>query len=129
MASRCRYIDGNESDGSGAASSGGFVDCASPPAPAAIAMPGPSPILPWNPAEDRPLPPGYYHAKIALPSGNSALLIDIGAWTSVGGAQAAKFEGEWPAEEGWEDGESVIDEEVKLTPQHGEPAPMMIPSC
>ena len=54
------------------------------------ALARPQPTLPWNPADNRPQPPGYYHAKTALSTGAPALLVDIGAWTNVGGVDRGK---------------------------------------
>ena len=49
----------------------------------------PAQTLPWSPA-DVPQPHGYHHARTALPDGRPAILIDPGAWTSVGGAARGK---------------------------------------
>ena len=76
IASRYRYIAHAQSEG------GRSVHSGTPS--------GPVPTLPWVPAGNCDQPQGYYHARTALSSGKLALLIDIGAWTSVGGAQRGK---------------------------------------
>ena len=41
-------------------------------------------VLPWFPTSG-PQPHGYYHAQTTLRNGRPGLLIDIGAWTNIGG--------------------------------------------
>ena len=44
-----------------------------------------SQVLPWYPAPGVQ-PQGYYHAAAKLSGGRPGLLVDVGAWTNVGGA-------------------------------------------
>ena len=58
-------------------------------------------IFPWMPAPGEQ-PSGYYHASTQLPDGQLSVMVDIGAWTNIVGAKAARAIATAAAEAGHE---------------------------